>query len=509
MTPKFLFYLHRRIFVEQYGRAEMLDILARKTLKSMARATGGRMSANKWMRTIEWLYRTTGSGSLVRYPELDQFVEAFKDALSKYVRTHKTSIGRVLMMLDYLDYKVGFPSDSTAPVYEFTRRLTQHLPEFEARNDLEFFREFTGCIDMVTASCGHIHIGSQIVHFVGNEESPNIRSSVCPACAQAAIDSGLRQYTRDNDLVLTQFIETIHTNAERTYRSDRRADGITFNERLQVYVDRYWTPYSNVIDAYHSSRTRGFAIVESAWFKRHRRAYGLELEVQNRNGENSQTAAGRIHEVLNPSLRRGEYCYFERDASIGEGFEIVTQPAGLDIHREKLALFLNNEDLKRGLRSHEGGNCGLHIHVGRQFLTQAQIYRVQSFLNDVRNEGLIRKISRRYSNSYARIKYEMAKLSAIGKNSGERYEALNVTNRDTVEFRIFRGSLRYESVVAALEFVDSLLTFCMPGQTSIMDFNAIGFRKFVTRPENHEDTTYLRSYLSLNANTDNEHRLAA
>jgi hypothetical protein len=176
----------------------------------------------------------------------------------------------------------------------------------------------------------------------------------------------------------------------------------------------------------------------------------------------------------------------------------------LDTHREKLNLFLNDESLKRGLRSHEGGSCGLHIHVGRQFVTQAQIYRVQSFLNDVRNEGLIRKVSRRYSTSYARIRHEMAKLSPMNKRSSERYEALNVTNTDTIEFRIFRGSLRYESVMAALEFVDSLLSFSMPGQTAFSEFNSIGFRRYISRKENRADTKFLRNYLSINDRTDDE-----
>jgi hypothetical protein len=81
---------------------------------------------------------------------------------------------------------------------------------------------------------------------------------------------------------------------------------------------------------------------------------------------------------------------------------------------------------------------------------------------------------------------------------------LNVTNPDTVEFRIFRGSLRYESVMAALEFVNALLTFCTPGEVSLVEFTALGFKRWLVRPQNRIDTKYLRSYLAVEANHDNE-----
>jgi len=498
MSHKFLFYLRKRIYLQEYGRKEILDLLARKTLKSVARATGNRIQANKWLQTLEWIYRSSGSTNQAN-PELNSFYFDFNTALNKYFKTHKTSINRVKMILDYLMYAV------TQNDTDFVRVLNVYKETFEQRSDTEFFREFLSKIRFTVADCGHISHNNQTRAFAGNAETYDHYSSVCHECANAAIDSGERvPGSGHQELLLTEFATTITSSSDRTYIADCRHPNYTFNEQYGIWVDRGWSPYRDLIDGYHMSRSRGFTIIESSWFKRHRRAYGLVLEIQKRSGESSTAAAGRIHDVLNPSGRRGEYCYFERDGSIGEGFEIVTQPAGLDVHRVKLSAFLNQEHLKRGLRSHEGGSCGLHIHVGREFVTQAQIYRVQSFLNDIRNEGLIRKISRRYGNSYARIKHEMAKLSPVNKRSSERYEALNVTNTDTIEFRIFRGSLRYESVMAALEFVDSLLSFCMPGQTAFSDFNSIGFRRYITRKENGADTQFLRNYLSINSQTDDE-----
>lgn len=500
---KFLFYLHKRLFVQEYGRAEIMDILARKTLKSIARSTGSRISGNRWIKTLEFLYRSTGATSNNYPEELALFVTKFQQKLDKYQRTHATSIGRVNLLLDYLDSRVNQNTPG------FLSQLSNAKVKFEERNDLLWFKEAISRFGFHISGCGHV--SDEGHHMHGNADTHEANRMVCHHCASEAVQSG--EYARSgqtHDYYLA--IYAVEVRAPwGTFMGDRRNPDFRFNAARNLWHTQDWTPYSNIIDNYHANKNNGFTLIESAWFKRHRRAFGIELEVQNRGG-NSQMAAGRVHEVLNPSGEKGEYCFFERDGSIGEGFELITQPAGLDVHREKLALFLNNEDLKRGLRSHEGGSCGLHVHVGREFVTQAQIYRIQSFLNDVRNEGLIKKISRRYGNSYARMRPEMAKLSPIGKNSGERYEALNVTNRNTIEFRIFRGSLKYESVMAALEFVDALLTFCMPGQTSIMDFNAIGFRKFITKIENSPDTKFLRQYLHLtshNATNDGEHRLAA
>jgi hypothetical protein len=171
-------------------------------------------------------------------------------------------------------------------------------------------------------------------------------------------------------------------------------------------------------------------------------------------------------------------------------------------------LFLNNPEIKRGLRSHEGGKCGFHVHVGRDYLTQGQIYRTQAFLNDVRNEALIRAIARRYSNGYCHYKAHLAKFTATNKHENDRYEALNTTNVETVEFRIFRGSLRYESIMAALEFCNALLSFATPGVASLLEFNSFGFKQFVLRPENKADTKFLRAYLSLDSEYDNEASIA-
>tara|TARA_R110000772_G_scaffold58_6_gene426 strand:- start:3117 stop:4361 length:1245 start_codon:yes stop_codon:yes gene_type:complete len=364
---------------------------------------------------------------------------------------------------------------------------------------------------IVKQNCGHYEFHDYRVRLDGDEnnyQTPSVTNH-CRACARAAMDSGIRKSTREGSLILTIFARTIFSRGEESYIADYRNPRFTFNERRQLWHDEYWTEYANILGSYHSSKQKGFSLIKSPWFSQNRRAFGLELEVQNRSGD-TLAKLGKIHEALNhETFNTGEYCFFERDGSIGEGFEIVTQPAGIDVHKERLHAFLNAPQLKMGLRSHEGGACGLHIHVGREYLTQGQIYRVQSFLNDVRNESLVRAIARRYDNNYCKFKPQLAKFTIKNKHSTERYEALNVTNTATIEFRIFRGSLRYESVIAALEFVNAVLTFCTPGEVSLTEFTALGFKRWLMRFDHKTDTKFLRSYLSMDTEHDQEQPVQA
>ena len=38
-------------------------------------------------------------------------------------------------------------------------------------------------------------------------------------------------------------------------------------------------------------------------------------------------------------------------------------------------------------------------------------------------------------------------------SNDDRYNAINITNRDTIEFRLFRGTLNYKTLSATIEFV--------------------------------------------------------
>lgn len=491
-------YARKRVFVEGELRSSFITALTKRSLKSVARSTGARIHTNKWVRLIDML--------AVAYPSTKglDFLNDLTAEVNLHVRTHPKTVNRLNFLIEYTKtFRCReLPIDGTL--------FNNSLGGFESTEDKDWLLEIAHKHRLTLADCGH-WVGNHdtfIVH--GNSEDYGWRESVCPHCASLRTNSGEYVSTGDgnNRLYMAQYHVRYRSYNNQVQSGDSRQGGLRFDERRQIWHDDSWSPYAGLIDGYHSSKAKGFSIIDSPWFRSHRRAFGCELEVQVRSGNKDQ-ACGKVHDILNPSGNVGEYAFFERDGSIGEGFEIVTQPAGLDVHLAKFDAFLNNDEAKRGLRSHEGGACGFHVHVGRQYVTQSQIYRIQSFLNDVRNESLIRAIARRYdTGGYAKFKHSMAKFTSLGKNNGDRYEALNVTGDQTIEFRIFRGSLRYESIASALEFVNAVLTFCTPGVTALTDFHAIGFKKFIMSPEMRGDTKFLRSYLSLDVNTDNERRAA-
>lgn len=512
---------HIGVYQYMLKRSETLDAFADvlfkkvivKACASLSRSTGQNLVRNKWFVLLMMVSENQLNDRL-------GFIQYLENLAAPLAKNYHLGYTRFRFALDIIrlgpsvnenspDESAGYtglPFHNYKTAANHWHSIFKQALEPNTQNQMNWFMGWVESYNLRLADCGHFERNGYQASLHGTEQDFRHVESVCRICAKKHLDIGIRMQDGNSRLILAQFAAQIHGRDNNTYIADYRHPDFsrrTFNGE-EIYVDAYWTPYGNLLANYHSSRQRGFNVIDSPWFQRNRRAFGMELEVQNRTGDLTQKL-GKVHEALNhKTLQTGEYCYFERDGSIGEGFEIVTQPAGLDVHTERMGAFLTNGKLKMGLRSHEGGACGLHVHVGREFLTQGQIYRIQAFLNDVRNESLIRSIARRYDNGYCRFKPHLAKFTIQNKHSTERYEALNVTNPDTIEFRIFRGSLRYESVMAALEFVNALLTFCTPGEVSLVEFTALGFKKWLVRPQNRIDTKYLRSYLAVEVNHDNE-----
>ena len=507
-------YDYARLKSKDMGKAEAFwRGYAKKFMHSMGRSSGLNVHRNKWVLLTVFIMEDFNTGD-----SKAQFMETLLNHCSKFAKQYKVGYLRTVFAMNiiklglhagvtYRNQVSGAPDRSYQLLADQWHSMFNPTPRDATSQSQEiWFNNWLASNYIDKATCGHYEYREHFMWFEGNDQTHEGMAHVCQACSEQATSSNERLFSNNGRLILTKYAVEVHGARDTRYISDRRYPGITFNDQRGIFVDRFWTPYGDLLSGYHSSRQRGFELINSPWFRQNRRAFGIELEVQVRNGS-IEERLGKVHEALNfETLKTGEYCYFERDGSIGEGFEIVTQPAGLDVHRDRLARFLNNHKLKLGLRSHEGGACGLHVHVGREYLTQGQIYRVQSFLNDVRNEALIRSVARRYDNNYCRFKPALAKFTVKDKHSTERYEALNVTNVDTIEFRIFRGSLRYESVIAALEFVNSLLTFCTPGEVSLTQFTAIGFKQWLMQPERKAENRILRSYLSLDGQNDDEQR---
>lgn len=189
--------------------------------------------------------------------------------------------------------------------------------------------------------------------------------------------------------------------------------------------------------------------------------YGVEVEVEGDKG-----AAERVN---------GSLFYCKEDCSLDDGFEIVSHPATLGYWRNEDTNLKVFDKLRRdGWRSYDADTCGMHVHVSRSALSELDILKLLRFFRD--NPRFVFFISRRKRlerlERWAAIDegnqaslLRKAKRKTIRDGDGEcqiggcRYTAINTRPSTTVEFRIFRGTLKVSSFKRNLELVDSLIAF--------------------------------------------------
>lgn len=193
------------------------------------------------------------------------------------------------------------------------------------------------------------------------------------------------------------------------------------------------------------------------------RFFGVELEIDE--GGKISSNAEKLFDVGNSDC---EKIYIKSDGSLDDGMEIVSHPMTLDYHKTKMPwLEIMNKALSMHYRSHKTNTCGLHIHVNRTTFGETReaqddaISRVLYFIEHHWNELL--KFSRRTEHQMsrwaARYGYKNCPkeiLDHAKKDSGNRYTCVNITNFHTVEFRMFRGTLKYNTLIATLELVDKI-----------------------------------------------------
>jgi len=264
----------------------------------------------------------------------------------------------------------------------------------------------------------------------------------------------------------------------------------TYDDDRDQYVHDDYQCEPVILGSYHSSK-RSQNVIHDEWSDARSRWLGVELEVELRGDSvNREEKASELNNVINDG-EIGRKVFFETDGSLNNGIEIISQPMSLPAHRD-LWNWLKNPEAVRSLRSHNTTTCGLHVHVSRQPMTQDQIAKMVLFVNDRGNEALIKAIARRYAEGYCRIKEKSLETAHY---SSDRYEAINITSDKTVEFRIFKGSLKYESVIAAIEFANALTDFTRTSAPTVQDLTTDRFMDFI-HSEMADETQVLRPYIA-------------
>ena len=253
--------------------------------------------------------------------------------------------------------------------------------------------------------------------------------------------------------------------------------------------------YHDEVDKSRSIHDYGYK-PEPIFYGDSKRYFGVELEI-DQAGKDSDNA----DELLAIGNRDEEHIYIKGDGSLDDGMEIVTHPMSLEYHKQ----FQWDEIMKKaiylGYRSHQTSTCGLHVHVNRNCLGESReeqdevISRILYFVEHHWNELL--KFSRRseyamnrWASRYGYENSARAILDKAKKGNNGRYAAVNLMNYSTIEFRMFRGTLKLNTFMATLELVNAIINVAL--DYSEEGLHKLSWSEFVSSIKEPELIAYLK-----------------
>lgn len=222
--------------------------------------------------------------------------------------------------------------------------------------------------------------------------------------------------------------------------------------------------------------------------------YGFELEIENKGNLSHFELIEGINLILKKYNLDTLFVY-EHDGSISYGFEIISQPMSFNFFVENSEVF--KEVLRyldeNGAKSHDTSTCGLHVHFTKKFFNNDDISRLLYLFEKFKNDLV--KFSRRSTDnlnrwaSFLNISQENLSLDYL-KTRGEdvsRYRAVNLTNSKTIEVRIFKGTLLFDSFASSIELVKIISELAK----TLNDSEVIKIERFEDIIEN---SIYLKKY---------------
>lgn len=230
---------------------------------------------------------------------------------------------------------------------------------------------------------------------------------------------------------------------------------------------------------------------------------GVELEVDN--GEDAGDTAFSITDTM--EFDGDDHVYCKHDGSLNDGIEIVSHPCTLRYHMEQMPwqdvmqVALNN-----GFTSHNARTCGLHVHVSRNFFgsdeTEQDLAIAKLIMLIDKFWDNVTKFSRRGQSELNRWAHkndidikendlvDEIKEKMNSQKSQGRYHAINLCNYSTIEFRLFRGTLRYETFIATLQFVQTMCLYAK--SVSLNDIYSVTWNDIFLNTEFTELRIYMQ-----------------
>jgi len=179
--------------------------------------------------------------------------------------------------------------------------------------------------------------------------------------------------------------------------------------------------------------------------------FGIELEIESEGNS--------IYDAVQ-SLP--DFVYAKADSSMDDGLEVVSHPTSwqwLQENKEQWDEVLSLRN--KGFLSYKTDTCGMHVHLSKKAFSTLHLYKFLKMFFE--NQEFITIISRRRSNSldqWASLQSdESIVYKARTKNNTQRYTAVNLQNDESVEVRIFRGTLSPVGFWRNVEFCKAVYEF--------------------------------------------------
>ena len=217
--------------------------------------------------------------------------------------------------------------------------------------------------------------------------------------------------------------------------------------------------------------------------------FGVEIEIDRHENDEGYTSnilltdnnLASIVGHIGKAVANCRLFYCKEDSSLtSNGVEVVSHPfswnfwrtVGQDIYDSLFSVLMSS-----GYFSAETEEGGMHIHISKNSISRDTLLKLLWFIYESRS--FMEFIAQRDVSSFASLTFRSLTgrpkegltfskrrniITKIAKDKHSyqqgRYTALNMHNDQTLEFRIFKGTLNIMTLSKAVEFIHSLLAYC-------------------------------------------------
>ena len=262
-------------------------------------------------------------------------------------------------------------------------------------------------------------------------------------------------------------------------------DSYYFDEDEEIYYTYDAHFRDNIIQDYKKTELPPISSGKKDYF------IGVELEMEKEDSTIRERSENIVN-VLNES--GGDYSpllEWKKDSSLECGVEMVTAPISLNIFKDRIVPIIEKLHLN-GFTSEKGGRCGNHIHISKNaFSEEAQARLILIY---AKFEQQIKILSRRgTNNSYCRDVLENFDSLEVENSmrvvNSQKYKgkctAINFSNKDTIEFRVFRGTMNANRLISNIQLVQLLADWSRKDLTvyEILNLNITDFKNEILNNE--------------------------